>query len=369
MLPLISEYAFQELKDPDNQAFEREARERWVKWYFDFARKYGGVDWREWDEQYKNLEKEWTNLQAVLKWCATKGRAEDVRDLWKSLQDYASLYGHWDDRIFWTSWLRDEFLKRGDWATVIYSMSSQGWTHTQKLELDKAERLLLDAWKLSSDQNFNIRSSLAKHIAYLYLRKRDYMKAKEWLNRERKILKYFRIRNKKRENVLNRLKEEERSPEKIKLLQNILDRSATENKHRLERSEINISYYEAEILFLKEKDYDRAKEKFEEVFKNARDIHWLRRANYAQHWLGDIAIKQNRLEDAKKLLDEGYKIARRNNEKCYMAYYENSFAHLFQKLEQLAESRRWAESAKKNFHLLGMEKDEEKMESFLNSLT
>ena len=110
MLPLTREYALAELKaHPD---FEQEARERWIKWYVRFAQHYGGHDMEEWHVRFDRLNEEWENLLALFDWCASHERYDVIKAFWcaeelGSVVHFTTLYGHWDDRLAWLSWLID----------------------------------------------------------------------------------------------------------------------------------------------------------------------------------------------------------------------------------------------------------------------
>ncbi|TAF38822.1 MAG: ATP-binding protein [Oscillatoriales cyanobacterium] len=99
MLSLTREYALGELAA--NSDFEQEARERWVRWYLDFAQRYGQEEWHEWHIHYDRLEAEGANLLAMIEWLAVQERYQDVKDLWNSLKNYSHIYGYWEDRLFW----------------------------------------------------------------------------------------------------------------------------------------------------------------------------------------------------------------------------------------------------------------------------
>lgn len=109
MLSVTQEYVLDELAD--NPDFEKEARDRWIKWYLEFTRQYGGEDWHNWRE-YDKLKEEEENLREVLGWCSRQERYEEVRDLWQNLYHYTSLYGYWHDRLDWLRWVRKESKNR-----------------------------------------------------------------------------------------------------------------------------------------------------------------------------------------------------------------------------------------------------------------
>ena len=330
MLSLTREYVIAEISSSANRDFEEKARERWVKWYLDYTSKYGGKDWGEdWHIKYNHLEEEFDNLIAILSWCARNDHYNDIRTLWSYLNDFASLFGHWNQRIQWTDWLITESNKRNQIQTALKAMSSKGWTLIQMGELNEdmlksAEDILFEAWKLASDNDndsgYNIRDSLAKHITYLFIRQRKYDNAIEWLETSKSIL--------------NKINQQE---------------------HRLRyiRSKINISYYEGEIYFHLRK-YGKAKPFFQKVIKEARDCNWNRRANYALNWLADIAIQQGSLNEARGMLQRGLREAKLSKDKRRIAYYKLSFFKLEKKCNNIERAEEWKKKAIDDFERLGV---------------
>ena len=360
MLPLTREYIYSK-ELPDHPDFREAAQERWVKWYKDFAKKYGGKDWKEWYNKYNHLEREWRIFLSVLEWCKKEERYEDIRDLWKYLKDYASIYGYWADRLRWMNWLIDQSVERGEWFTALHCMSSKGWTLVQMWKLEKeTEDLLKDAWKLGKFEELDVQDSLAKHLVYLYIRKRELEEANKWIDKwETEILKSLSLRCQERLEIARCHGNIDK--EKIQVCQ--------EDEERIARSKINILYYRGEISFL-QNDYSEAEKYFTKVIDEARKVideaskhQWTRRINYAQNWLGDIsiikaknALDQNELDQADKLirqaqeqLTSGLDEAELNYDKRRSAYYKCSRAKLEKVWGHLEEKRSNIKEANKRF--------------------
>jgi len=379
MLPITREYIYNKefLDYPD---FREAAQDRWVRWYKNYAKKWGGKDWVKWWNKYDYLEQEWVVFLSVLNWCKEREYYEDIRDIWKYLKDYASIYGYWADRLRWMDWLIEKSMERGEWFTALHCMSSKGWTLVQMWELKKAKKLLLNAWKLGQLEDLNIQDSLAKHIVYLYIRQGLYNEAGAWLDRwENNIVKSLCIRCKERRHI---------APQQFNQNKEFIKNVVQEDDKRIARSKINILYYRGEICFL-EKKYKEAREYFQEVVEKACQCKWgkwTRRINYAQNWLSDISLKEAQkalsdndfdladklLKNAENTLSLGLDQAEINYDKRRGAYYKCSQAKLEEvwgKLENtklnkqgaqihLAKALEWATLAIEDFDRLGIKAKE-----------
>ncbi|MGK7901447.1 MAG: NB-ARC domain-containing protein [Hormoscilla sp.] len=336
MLSLTREYVFTELAQ--NPEFEKEARERWVNWYLDFAQKYGGLDWDEYHIHYDYLDEEWGNLLAVLHWCAIQAPEyyEDVRDLWKNINDYADRYGYWDELRFWLDWLIEASQRRGEWSTAVYAMSEKIWNLVQMAgddTLKVADQLSEEAWSLHSYANSRVLILLANYRAILCVRQKRYGEARHRLNVLEELVSNDR-------NIEERLRK--------RLLMNVL-------------------YYRAEIYFF-ECDYDRAKQLYEKDLQLAEDINWLVAIIFDWNSLANIAIKKGDLEEAETLLNTGLPVAERNKHFVLIANYQASFARLEKARGNTEKAWEWATKAKDGFQRLGMTEDSEEMRCLLDEL-
>jgi len=253
---VCGEYTSKELGQyPD---FEKEARTRWVEWYLDFAQRYGKRDWENWYSKYNQLKVEWNNLLAVLEWCAGECYYEIVRDLWYSLNQFSNLYGYWQDRVFWLNWLIEESEKRGDWNTVLYSISEQGFTLIQMRKLDKAEKLLQKALNLDIYEDLENAALLKQHFALLNIFQGNYDSALQWLDKE------------------------------ICLVRDIEQNSL--NKRECLRRKIAIDTLKAEIYF-RQGNYEKALETYKKIVTQSNKIQWQRRKSEAQKKITSIKKK------------------------------------------------------------------------------
>lgn len=338
MLSLTREYVLTELaKNPE---FEKEARERWVKWYLDFAQKYGGLDWDEYHIHYDYLEQEWGNLLTVLHWCAVQApeRYENIKDLWKSVNDYTDLYGYWNDRRFWMDWLIEASQRRGDWSTAVYAMSEKTWILVQmagQKNLEVADRLCEQAWILRDrdDANSEDIAYLAVYKAIISTKRKEYDEARCWLN----------------------------------VLEDIANKADGLEERFRKRLYVIALFYRAETHYL-ERDYDETKDILQPLIQENNQIKWMRGTAYLQNLLANSAIKKHDMNEAEEQLYTGFTLAKRNKDKVLIANYQASFARLEKARGKTEKAREWATKAKHGFQRLVMTEDYEEMRCLLDEL-
>jgi len=333
MLPLTREYAMAELKAQPE--FEREARERWIKWYQDFAQRYGGHDKQEWHVHYDHLDEEWENLQAVFDWCANNERYDVVKSFWcaeepGSVVDFTTLYGYWDDRLTWLKWLMETAEGRGDWLTMIDTIASIAITQTLMYRYDDAENLFKRGHSLLTYATPEIQARLLSNNAYLSTWKERFEESRQLLDRARKV--------------------------------------TTQVQEPL-RTRININIdYDYAAIFFRTNDFAAARTAFINAMTQARNIGWNWLENYAQNYLADIAIIQENYDEAEGLLETGLLMVQRNKEKRRIASYKRSFANLRQKQGRLDEALKFAEQARENFTSLGATLEVQRMDRMIQDL-
>jgi transcriptional regulator with XRE-family HTH domain len=351
MLHLTREYALAELASYPE--FERQARQRWVDWYLEFSQEHGGRDWKEWHIEYDQLEEEWENILAVLDWCAANGDYATIRTFWgdeflleqeEHLLEFANIYGYWDDRLMWLDWLTQEAERRGDWPTVVSMICNMGWSLAwmgRPESLDEAHKLLKRAWDLRDYVKIALQLDLARNIAVVHIRSKEYFEADRWLN----------------------------------LSEDLLSKATLEKKEYL-RLWLQLPYYRGIALYERSqneggdlnRNYQQAEKLFRQMLIAAEEIAWQRAAIYAQNWLADIAIKRGRLSEAESLLQTGLPVAVRNKDKRRIAHFKRSWAYLEQARGDLNEACRWVDDAHEEFKRLGMQQEVDEMRNLLQDL-
>ncbi len=328
MLALTREYALSEMAS--NPEFEKHARNRWVKWYLDFAQQHGGKDWREWQD-YQHLQQEWENLTEVIEWCISKDRYNDVCKLWQNVKcyTYSLIYRqnrltYWDAPLLWLEWLSGAAISHHHLATAAEMISDRAWKLTlmgQEGHLALADGLFNQAWEWHEYMTLDMQVDLAIHIGVWHIQKQQFAQARHWLNQAQTLLD---------------------NSEKFQI------DSYTET-----RLSLQILYYEGEIYY-KTENYHESKILFEHIFKQAELIGWRRASFLAKDFLADIAIKQGKLKQAQNYLTEVLLAAEQNKDKCSRAYTKRSLARLETKRGNLYVAKRWINEAMIDFETLGM---------------
>lgn len=329
MLPLTREYTLAELQKHQN--FKKEALNYWVQWYIDFAKKeYSRSRMDRFTVGYEKIEEEWENLVSVLHFCKDENRYDQLKELWSYLNNYTNLRGYWKDRLSWLNHLTDFAITQGDYETAVNTMSRQGRTLLlmgQPDQMEKAKELLLKAWSWSEYSQFPDQDYILNHLAGLYLRLGNYQQSHEWLDMEQDLL------NKQIE--LN---------DSEKLLHQIyIDR---------ERSEI----------FFYEKDYQNSKKMCQSVIEKSNEIdkeYGFRNGNYGKKVLADIAIEENDLDLAEKLLAQVNDEVNLHGDKRRIASCLVSKGKIEAKRGNLSQATIYFSQALSHFKNLGMHRDAE----------
>ena len=337
LLPLTREYALSELAA--QPLFEQEARQRWVKWYQDFAEGFGDNDWEDWSVRCDNIEEEWENLLSVFDWCAAREQYKDIRFFWheKRMGRFAHIYGYWDDRLFWLNWLMQSAKRRGDWAHAVKAMVDLGFVFTLMSQFEVADNLLQEAWKMHEYADLRVQLIVMQKIANLRVQQGEYSEALSWLDRAKNLL-----------NVLTA--SEKRKP--------IL--GEREYDRRVADFQSNRGFY-----FFMMKDYEQAEMCYREAIKLAQPIGWQRVVIYAQNHLAHIAIMQNKLDDAEALLKTSLPV---DKDARLAAFHKQTRAYFYQKKGSVKEARRLAKEALDAFERLGMKREAQEAGELLQIL-
>lgn len=337
LLPLTREYALSELAA--QPSFEKEARWRWIEWYRDFVEEHGEKDWDDWHIRYDKIEEEWTNLLAVFDWCAVHEEYKHIQYFWQERQmvRFSHIYEHWDDRLFWLDWLIQEAKKRGDWAHAVKAMVDLAFTYTLMGQLEDANNLLQEAWKMHEYADLRVQLIVTQKIANLCLQRKEYGQALSWLDQAELLLGELTVSEK---------------------LKPIL--GEREYNRRLVDFQSNRG-----LVFFKKRDYDQAETCYREVIKLAQTIGWQRVVIYAQNHLAHIAIMQGRLDEAEILLKISLPI---DKDKRLAAFHKLTRAFFQQKKGNIEEACQLTKEAYEAYERLGMQQEAQEAEELLQTL-
>ena len=356
MLQLTREYALYELKsDPE---MEDRIRHKWVSWYLDLVKKYGGEDWKQ-TFQLQVLQQEDSNIRAVLEWCKVEHRYDDIKSFWTHIFHYVSLYGNWDDHHDWLNWLIEESNRRSEWSNFVEFTNRKSWLLIRECStesLDTAREMLDRAWNLRDGvTDWRIKADLAENLARLHIRDKNYETARQYLNEGRNYVLgtscdfgyYFHF---------------------LLIAQLLHELSSDElYKNQPTRYYLPIIYNEAVINY-REGNYQTAREFFEKIMGRAREISWFRVVNSAQNWLADLAIIQDDKDEAKIHIEQGLLSAKQNPNMRRYARYLRSKAKWEEKWGDIEKALEYAREAEKIFRTLRMESEAEEMSDWIKNL-
>lgn len=333
MLPLTREYALAEMgRYPD---FERDARLRWVEYYQRHALKYGGHDMQEWHLKFDHLEEEWENYLNVFDWCAHREEYDIIKSFWcteepRSVVDFTTTYGLWDDRLNWLAWLKNTSEARGDWPVALDTLISYAYTLTLISRYDEADELFRQGYRLCSKADAQTEARLLLNHGNLYVFMARFEEAHQLFDQATAIVQQV--------------------PEPLRT-----------------RYALNIEYYRSGDYFWQE-NYEAARNGFNSARQKATAFGWHRFANYAQNYLADIAILEGSFEEAEHLLEPGLIIADRNHEKRRTFSYRRSYANLYYRQGKLPEALEAAHKALEGYKLLGATQDIQQMVELIQEL-
>jgi tetratricopeptide (TPR) repeat protein len=302
ILSITREYAMTELELNTDPGFKQAAQERWLNWYLNFTKQYGGLDWENWRTRYDRLDTEWGNIESVLYFCAATENWTKVLELWENIDNYVDLNGYWQKRRHWWTLLE---RKVGSPQIKATALSERAWTlilmgtehHSE------AEQCLELAWNLCQSTDLVVQIDIANHFAVLAQSRQDYPKSQEWLRMEADLLEQCQLSE----------------PERI-------------------RYQVQHLYYRAETNYL-EGAKDLAKQQFQEAIQLGNTVKWERFINYAQNNLANILIEEFELDQAENLLKGGLSVANGTREDRRVALYQASYARCHYQRFQQANQR------------------------------
>ncbi|HLZ58802.1 MAG TPA: NB-ARC domain-containing protein [Ktedonosporobacter sp.] len=344
MLPLTREYALAELGA--HPAFEREARERWVKWYLNYCQENGGQDWQDWFYTYNRLEEEWQNLLAVFWWCrdhSTYERYKTLCSFWTEyLHDFTNIYGYWTDRLEWLPWVAQTAEGCGELPVAAEALNGSGFTLTLQRKFKEAQEQLFRAWRYCEVASPKTQIAVAQNIGNLRLYQKVFQK------------------------------EDDDAFYWLELAENLLKTAQLDESDRLRRDLTGL-YYRGIASYgsnSETKDFQAAKDYLRQVIRHApiNGRQWQRAINYAQYYLAVIAVEEGQSAEAKTLLDTGFPVAWRNKDRRRMATYQVLYARFYRQQDNWQEACMWAKAALDGFERLGMQEEIDETRQLLQEL-
>ncbi|MFP4220388.1 MAG: NB-ARC domain-containing protein [Phormidium sp.] len=347
MLPLTQDYALRELQQ--NPEFEETARQRWLAWYQQVLETDRPQEARQ-SLTRSELEAEWETIVAVVDWCMGCDRYQEVIEFWRCLNTYHDDQSQTRDRLTdlissldWETWLMEQAQIRQDWSVLVEVMWQKGWKILQKgkpKQLNNAEELLQEAWKLRENCNSKITVNLILTIANLNIKKQAFAEALQWLDQGESIIQ-------------DHLK-------------------ANYNSTHLNSDSPEISRYKAQILSSKGEinykieNYSAAKQCFEKVLQIAQTLDLDQTEFLSKNWLIHIAIQEQDYEQAKSLVTEALEAAQKREDTYHIAFCLRAFAAVELARDNRSQAMALVNQALQQFQVLKMPVELQETQVFLD---
>jgi tetratricopeptide (TPR) repeat protein len=131
----------------DDVALDTAARRRALRYWLDYARRYGG-DHQAVYQTFKDLENEWVNLEAntitLRELSGIPGKIKDreaarmLIDISDALRTFLLCRGYWDERVLLSEWAYQAAQALGFWRDAGWAAYSVAWIHINRSEIDRA---------------------------------------------------------------------------------------------------------------------------------------------------------------------------------------------------------------------------------------
>lgn len=317
--------AFARAKLDAQPEWEREARERWVRWYADFLYQHRDEDWPAFEALVSELE----NILAVIDWALANTHPlapELVQSFWKFL------------------------YVRGYWSHC------ETYTRQAIEQADRQQETALRLW-------------LASHLGWLFVNQWRLEEATTWLHRVEDEINAAGCPELLAEtDVLNYLGQ-------LYLSLNELDRAAAYERRFLELAErtgdqrgaLTARYYLGRIQVQRGQLAD-AVQRFHSLVTRAREIGWERAEAYCAYRSAEALIRLGQLEEAERWLHHAMSMAERWQDIQLQAYCHLQRGELLWRRGQNSEALQAARTAQDLYHRLGIPHKEEQAVALINRL-
>jgi tetratricopeptide (TPR) repeat protein len=324
--------AFAQARLRDRPAWEAKARNRWVEYYVDFSEGSGGRDWSE-TTGLDRLEKELTNLLAVIDWCYAQEQWGNVNRLFDQIEDIMFVRGYWSEAIRYSEMDIEAMEWSSDWQyrEYWYLASSlilvwMGEKERAKREMDRVEKIARGDARILHELKFK--------RAFLHHRSGEIEEA---------VKLYEQC---------------------LQEIDNIWPAGSRLNR----RLRIDLLVYAGTLAYEEQRDMDRARQLFEQVRAFGEESGWGRVHAIALNYLADIERERGDLTKARELLEEGYPVIEQFKDKRRIAFYNRCFALLEEAEGNKSAAYDYANWALDLFSRLGMRREENEIEELMARL-
>ncbi len=338
MSSLTHDYAHAHLKQ--NREFEAQAIKRWVQYYIELSQDNGRknlYDWERgnWSQRFDVLEEQWENLEAVIEFCVRQELYDEFKSLWISLNNYTEVYGKWAAHFRWLKILMEQAKHNFDDQTIVFAKSAIARVHIREGSNDNlsdAEQLLEEAQNLESFADLPVKVELFENQIMLNIERQEFEQA--------------RI--------------------ELQLLEEFLQSQDLSDENRI-RYNLPFKYRLSQVL-ASTGELDMAKTMYRETIRDAKEIRWILAVIGPQNRLADLLIEENKLEEAKKLLDSTLAATEKNKYYRRTAYCHASLGRLHHRREEILQAKEHYKTALDIFKRLGMRIQQQRVDECLLNL-
>ncbi|MEM9087737.1 MAG: AAA family ATPase [Cyanobacteria bacterium P01_F01_bin.53] len=321
----------------DGHIGETVLRERWLSGCKDWLVPHCHDNWRVWHD-YSSLDVEWDTLQAVVEWCIATDRYQDFGELWSGLRGYTHLRGCWNERLSWLEWWLQAAQHRGDSVVVTQALRDLGWTLTlmgKPHQLESARDYFSQAWALRPQNDMASQLDLAIEHVVLYLVQGQLQLVEPWLATAKTLLAQAALG----------------SPEVT-----------------VARHQTRLNYYTAQLHYW-QGNYALSKSLYQDILVKVRaqpkTLKQQQTEVYCLNWLVDIALKEDNLKEADRMLQQSWPIIHGRRDMRSQAFHQRSKAQLEKLRGNFSDFQHWSQQAKACFETLSMETQVQEMQAWL----
>lgn len=327
--PLTRAFARTHLRQ--TPGLEAELCEHLASYFSDYIKCFGGgVEQEQW-ERFDRLEEERENLLPTLDWCYTQQRKDLLLPLLRGMSRYLFVYGHWQRRVE-QCWQAIELLTGVKEPQRLPSPDAVIDVETKR----HLAWLLRDIGRVYTNQDEHRASHAVLTRALAFAQSAEDVPEVAFVQFHLGELA-FRLGDD--------AQAEQHWKESLRLNQQI-----DQQVHV-----IGVTYWLG-VLSYSRGELRQAEQLLEENLHLCEARNWERLEAYHLNYMGDIALKQSRYDDARRYYNRGYAIVKKRDTRR-RAFLELSLAHLEEATCDLKRALRWAEEAEQHFNFLGMNRE------------
>jgi tetratricopeptide (TPR) repeat protein len=327
--------AFANARLIDNPEFERQARERMAEYYVKIHK--GKSIWGEVEEN-QWFEVELPNIIAIIEWANLTQRWEIVISLYESTHIFLGIRGYWQERLQYGQMALEAAMQRRDRASQASIQHSIGWVAFKQGRLVDANKLLQSSIQAFIDVEQKTEEGKpivrAPRAAWAMIALAKVAIAQGDLDQANRVI----------DEAKEMVEDDART---------IFNHSLSAVKGRIEFERGD--YKQARVLL--NRALNETREAGVDFGIGSRLID-----------LGDIALAQNRLDEAESLFSQGFISSKEVSRNDNIARAELGLVKVYALRGETAKAKERAVSTREKFVRMGMESSVEEVDILLESL-